>query len=68
MRLRVYRTLWGVLEEGDGAKAGSPVLGTEEALHEIARCLPLLLFIVSLLLPFLLPFLFAPLHHSCEHH
>jgi len=37
MRLRVYRTLWGVLEEGDGAKAGSPVLGTEEALHEIAR-------------------------------
>ena len=37
MRLRVYRTLWGVLGECDGDKAGSPVLGLEEALKEIAR-------------------------------
>ena len=37
MRLCVYRTLWGVLGDCDGAKAGSPVLGVEEALQEIAR-------------------------------
>ena len=37
MKLRVYRTLWGVLQETDGDKAGSPVPGLEEALAEIAR-------------------------------
>jgi len=37
MKLRVFRTLWGVLGECDGDKAGSPVLGLEEALKEIAR-------------------------------
>ena len=30
MKLRVYRTLWGVLAEADGASAESPFLGTEE--------------------------------------
>ena len=37
MKLRVYRTLWGVLKETDGDKAGSPFLELEEALAEIAR-------------------------------
>ena len=37
MKLRVYRTLWGVLQETDGDKAGSPVPGLEEAIAEIAR-------------------------------
>lgn len=37
MKLRQYRTLWGVLEECDGDKAGSPYTGLEEALEEIAR-------------------------------
>jgi len=37
MKLRVYRTLWGVLAEADGASAESPFLGTEEALAEISR-------------------------------
>ena len=37
MKLKVYRTLWGVLQETDGDKAGSPVLGLEEAMAEIAR-------------------------------
>ena len=30
MKLKVYRTLWGVLTETDGEKAESPVLQTEE--------------------------------------
>ena len=37
MKLEVYRTLWGVLAETDGDKAGSPVLDLEEALREISR-------------------------------
>ena len=37
MKLKVYRTLWGVLQETDGDKAGSPVLGLEEAMAEIGR-------------------------------
>ena len=37
MKLKVYRTLWGVLQETDGDKAGSPVLGLEQAMAEIAR-------------------------------
>ena len=37
MKLKVYRTLWGVLQETDGDKAGSPVPGLEEAMAEIAR-------------------------------
>ena len=37
MKLRVFRTLWGVLAETDGDKAGSPVLDLEEALKEISR-------------------------------
>ena len=37
MKLEVYRTLWGVLAETDGDKAGSPVLDLEEALKEISR-------------------------------
>ena len=39
MRLCVYRTLWGVLADCDGEKAGSPFQGVQEALQEIARCL-----------------------------
>ena len=35
MKLRVFRTLWGVLSEADGDKAGSPVLELEDALKEI---------------------------------
>ena len=30
MKLRVYRTLWGVLHETDGASAESPFLDTDE--------------------------------------
>ena len=37
MKLLVFRTLWGVLAETDGDKAGSPVLDLEDALKEIAR-------------------------------
>ena len=37
MKLRVFRTLWGVLAETDGDKAGSPVLQLEDALKEISR-------------------------------
>jgi len=37
MKLRIYRTLWGILEETDGGKAGSPFLAAEDALQEIAR-------------------------------
>merc|ERR1719244_855427 len=37
MKLRVYRTLWGILTETDGEKAESPMLKTEEALTEISR-------------------------------
>jgi len=37
MKLRVYKTLWGVLGEADGEKAGSRFLKFEEALAEISR-------------------------------
>jgi len=37
MKLRVYRTLWGVLAEADGQLAESPFTNTEQALAEISR-------------------------------
>jgi len=37
MKLRIYRTLWGVTADADGDKAESPKLELEEALAEIAR-------------------------------
>jgi len=37
MKLRVFRTLWGVLADTDGEKAESPVLDIEEAFAEISR-------------------------------
>ena len=37
MKLRVYRTLWGVLSDTDGDKAKSPFLDIEAALAEISR-------------------------------
>lgn len=37
MQLRVYRTLWGVLPETDGVRAGSPHQNLDSALAEISR-------------------------------
>ena len=37
MKLRVFRTLWGVLADTDGEKAESPVLDIDEAFAEISR-------------------------------
>jgi len=37
MKLRIYRTLWGITREADGEKARSPHLDTEEALAQISK-------------------------------
>merc|ERR1719209_1725399 len=37
MKLRVYRTLWGVPKIADGDKSKSPYLEVEDALAEISR-------------------------------
>jgi len=37
MKLRVYRTLWGVLADTDGEKAECPFLDIDEAFAEISR-------------------------------
>jgi len=37
MKLKIFRTLWGVTDTADGAKAESPFLDTEAAIAEVAR-------------------------------
>jgi len=37
MKLKIYRSLWGIVAEADGAKAECPFLGIEEAFAEISR-------------------------------